>query len=365
MAWDGKFVSLGFRAVSRKADDRHMPELNPSEWGDVTSCHPDTHILQTREWGILKDAFGWQSVRLASEGVGAQILFRRLPLGFSVAYIPKGPLYLQDEPHRETASFWNDVDQLCKSKRTVFLKVEPDACEETVSEKGSKKILIPPGFRRSSQTIQPPRTLLIDLTGEEEQVLARMKQKTRYNIRLALKKGIVVRSSADLEAFYRLVQVTGGRDSFGVHTLAYYRKAYELFHPRGGCELLMAEFKGEPLAGLLAFANGKRAWYFYGASSNEHRERMPTYLLQWEAMRWARSLGCTLYDMWGVPDEDEETLEANFATHSDGLWGVYRFKRGFGGRLTRAAGPWDRVYNSFLYGFYRWWTGMRSVAGEG
>ncbi len=115
----------------------------------------------------------------------------------------------------------------------------------------------------------------------------------------------------------------------------------------------------------MAFANGKRAWYFYGASANEHRERMPTYLLQWEAMRWARSLGCTLYDMWGVPDEDEETLEANFTTRSAGLWGVYRFKRGFGGRLTRAASPWDRVYNPFLYGFYRWWTGMRSNPGEG
>jgi peptidoglycan pentaglycine glycine transferase (the first glycine) len=342
-----------------------MPELNLSEWDEFTSCHPDAHVLQTREWGLLKEAFGWRSVRLASEGVGAQLLFRQLPLGFNVAYIPKGPLYPQAELHHEATSFWREVDQLCKSKRVVFLKVEPDAWEEPNSGKGSKQPHIPPGFRLSSQTIQPPRTLLIDLTGDEEQVLARMKQKTRYNIRLALKKGIVVRASADLEAFFRLMQVTGGRDSFGVHTLAYYRKAYELFHPRGGCELLMAEFNGKPLAGVLAFANGKRAWYFYGASANEHRERMPTYLLQWEAMRWARGLGCTLYDMWGVPDEDEETLEANFATHSDGLWGVYRFKRGFGGRLMRAAGPWDRVYNSLLYGLYHWWSGMRNVAGEG
>jgi lipid II:glycine glycyltransferase (peptidoglycan interpeptide bridge formation enzyme) len=216
----------------------------------------------------------------------------------------------------------------------------------------------------SAQTIQPPRTLLIDLAGDEEQVLARMKQKTRYNIRLALKKGIVVRSSEDLDAFYSLMQVTGGRDSFGVHSLPYYRLAYELFHRRGNCELLMAEFKGEPLAGLMVFANGRRAWYFYGASANEHRERMPTYLLQWEAMRWARSLGCTLYDLWGVPDEDEETLEANFAKRSDGLWGVYRFKRGFGGQLRRAAGPWDRVYNPLLYTLYRWWTGVRSAPGE-
>jgi peptidoglycan pentaglycine glycine transferase (the first glycine) len=341
-----------------------MAELNPSEWDEFLSHHPDAHILQTLEWGFLKDAFGWQSVRLASGGVGAQLLFRSLPFGFSVGYIPKGPLYPQGEPFPARGPFWTEVDELCLSRRTVFLKVEPDIWEgSTLTEAGSRQLPVPNGFQLSSQSIQPPRTLLIDLTGDEEQVLARMKQKTRYNIRLALKKGIVVRSSADIDGFYRLMQVTGGRDSFGVHTLSYYRKAYELFHPRGACELLMAEFKGEPLAGLMAFANGRRAWYFYGASANEHRERMPTYLLQWEAMRWARGLGCTLYDMWGVPDEEEGTLEANFATRSNGLWGVYRFKRGFGGRLSRAAGPWDRVYLPFIYGLYRWWTGMRPVSG--
>jgi peptidoglycan pentaglycine glycine transferase (the first glycine) len=342
-----------------------MPELNPSEWDEFTSCRPDVHILQTREWGALKDAFGWQSVRLSNAGLGAQILFRRLPLGFSIAYIPKGPLYPCDKPFHEAVAFWEEVDQLCKSNQAVFLKVEPDAWEGLATiEEQPHQPLPPAGFRLSSQAIQPRRTLLIDISGDEEQVLARMKQKTRYNIRLALKKGIVVRSSADLESFYRLMQVTGGRDSFGVHSLPYYRKAYELFHPRGNCELLMAEFQGEPLAGLMAFANGKRAWYFYGASANEHRERMPTYLLQWEAMRWARGLGCTLYDLWGVPDADEETLEANFTRHNQGLWGVYRFKRGFGGRLRRTAGPWDRVYNPWLYAIYRWWSQMRSVSGE-
>ncbi len=190
-----------------------MPVLNPSEWDEFTACHPDVHILQTREWGILKDAFGWQSARLVSDEVGAQILFRPLPLGFSVAYIPKGPLYPQDEPSYTGASFWKEVDLLCESRRAVFLKVESDAWEEpAVNESGAQQPSVPPGFRLSSQTIQPRRTLLIDLSGDEEQVLARMKQKTRYNIRLALKKGIVVRSSADLETFYRLMQVTGGRD---------------------------------------------------------------------------------------------------------------------------------------------------------
>ncbi len=111
----------------------------------------------------------------------------------------------------------------------------------------------------------------------------------------------------------------------------------------------------------MVFAYGSRAWYFYGASTNQHRHRMPTYLLQWEAMRWARDQGCTEYDLWGVPDEDEHTLEDQFAERSDGLWGVYRFKRGFGGNLRRALGPWDRVYQPVLYTFYRWWVERRQL----
>jgi lipid II:glycine glycyltransferase (peptidoglycan interpeptide bridge formation enzyme) len=187
-----------------------------------------------------------------------------------------------------------------------------------------------------------------------------MKQKTRYNIKLAQKKGVAVRSIADLEVFHRLMHVTGGRDKFGVHSLAYYRRAYELFHARNSCDLLLAEFEQEPLAALMVFAQGKRAWYLYGASSNEHRDRMPTYLLQWEAMRWARERGCTQYDLWGVPDADENTLEAEFTHRSDGLWGVYRNKRGFGGKLSRAAGPWDRVYSPLAYRLYSWWVSRRS-----
>jgi len=105
----------------------------------------------------------------------------------------------------------------------------------------------------------------------------------------------------------------------------------------------------------MVFSNGTRAWYLYGASSNEERNRMPTYLLQWEAMRWAKESGCKEYDFWGVPDAEHDELEADFKQRHDGLWGVYRFKRGFGGDLRRGAGPWDRVYNPLLYTFYRWW----------
>ena len=204
----------------------------------------------------------------------------------------------------------------------------------------------------SLHNIQPPRTIIIDTRGSEEEILARMKQKTRYNIRLAQKKGVTVRAWNDIESFHKMMLVTGGRDSFGIHSLEYYRRAYELFHPAGMCELLVAEYEGKPLAALMVFGRGRRAWYFYGASTDEERNRMPTYLLQWEAIKWAKARGCEEYDLWGVPDEDEATLEANFETRRDGLWGVYRFKRGFGGELKRAVQAMDRVYNPLLYWAY-------------
>jgi lipid II:glycine glycyltransferase (peptidoglycan interpeptide bridge formation enzyme) len=108
--------------------------------------------------------------------------------------------------------------------------------------------------------------------------------------------------------------------------------------------------------------SGDQAYYLYGASTDEERNRMPTYLLQWEAMKWAMARGCKEYDLWGVPDEDEPTLEASFEERHDGLWGVYRFKRGFGGELRRAAQALDRIYNPLLYKLYLWRMAGRETA---
>jgi peptidoglycan pentaglycine glycine transferase (the first glycine) len=322
-----------------------MPKSSFSDWKEFLKNYPDAHILQTAEWGELKSAFGWEPVRiLLNEGPGAQILFRTLPLGFTIAYLPKGPL-TADGAWPKDESFWLLVDAVCRSKRAIFLKIEPDAWDDDFDLQS-----LP--FGLSPHNIQPPRTIIVDLTGSEDDVLARMKQKCRYNIRLAEKKGVSVHPWADLDAFHAMMQVTGGRDGFGVHSLEYYRRAYELFRPAGMAELLVAKYEGKPLAALMVFALGKRAWYVYGASNNEERNRMPTYLLQWEAMRWARSKGCTEYDLWGVPDEDEAALEAHFTERSDGLWGVYRFKRGFGGQVKRAAQAFDRVYLPWLYRAY-------------
>ncbi len=362
--------------------EQGMPEITVSEWEEFLAGQPQAHLLQTSAWGKLKAGFGWQPAYVLSpstsiQAAGAQVLFRQLPLGVSLAYIPKGPVgCLPQTAYAGWEALWPEMDRVCRQRRAIFLKVEPDLWGGSVGEAplwANEQIEFcaagtgdqpPAGFNPSVHSVQPRRTLVVDLCGDEEQVLGRMKQKTRYNIRLAQKKGVTITLSQDLEIFSGLMAVTGERDAFGVHSPDYYRRAFDLFSERGECALLLAEFGGEPLAAVMVFARGTRAWYFYGASSDAHRERMPTYLLQWEAMRWARSRGCTLYDLWGVPDADEQTLEANFSSRSDGLWGVYRFKRGFGGQLLRSLGPWDRVYNTALYGLYGWWMRSRQAQGE-
>jgi len=338
-----------------------MTTISASDWEAYISRHPDAHILQSRAWGDLKSSFGWEVARfLTDEAIGAQVLFRRLPLGFCVAYIPRGPVVQDDQPIGSAllaSEFWGDIDAECRKRRAVLLKLEPDIWEE---EKRGDQPGLPPDFRLSEDSIQPPRTLVLNLEAEEDDILARMKQKTRYNIRLASRKGVRVHTSSDYDLFSQMMQVTGQRNEFGVHSKGYYRRAYELFSPRDQCQMFVAEYDGEPLGAIMVFARGPRAFYFYGASTNQHRERMPTYLLQWEAIKWARQKGCREYDLWGVPDLSQEDLEENFTQRSDGLWGVYRFKRGFGGELRRVVGPYDRVYNPFLYTVYRWWMRWRS-----
>ncbi|HVN56353.1 MAG TPA: peptidoglycan bridge formation glycyltransferase FemA/FemB family protein [Anaerolineaceae bacterium] len=319
-----------------------MDELKSGDWETFLKGHPKAHLLQSAAWGDLKSAFGWEAHRLVSGKVGAQILLRRLPLGFHLAYIPKGPI----GPVEEWGEFLSKVDALCREKRAAFLKIEPDAWEEDFQ-------LTLKGFTSGKQSIQPRRTIVVDLIGSEEGLLARMKQKTRYNIHLAEKKDIQVLLTDDILSFYRLMTETGHRDGFGVHNLDYFQRAYDLFHPSGDCELLVAQHCGQNLAGLMVFRRGKRAWYLYGASNDLERNRMPAYLLQWEAMRWARGQGCSEYDLWGVPDAPAKELEDQFEHRSDGLWGVYRFKRGFGGELKRSASSQDRVYIAPMYALYQ------------
>ena len=313
----------------------------------------DGHLLQSWGWGEFKSRFGWEVERLAlrdedsGELLGAaQILVRRLPMG-SMAYVAKGPVVLSED-----ISVWSSLLRTLRDwgreRGVTFLKIEPD----WEGEHPLRELFAEWDLRPAERAIQPSTTILVGLERDEEEILKQMKSKTRYNIRLAGRKGVTVREGddGDVSLFYELMEETRDRDLFGIHEEEYYRQAWLTFAPQGRASLFLAYHGVEPLAGLMVFAFGSRAYYLYGASSNRRRNLMPNHLLQWRAMLWAREQGCTTYDLWGIPDEageGEEDMEE--VLERGGLWGVYRFKRGFGGRLVRYSPSYDYVYSPFLY----------------
>ncbi|PWH19175.1 MAG: hypothetical protein DDG59_03980 [Anaerolineae bacterium] len=336
------------------------------QWERFLAQHPQAHLLQSSAWGKFKEQFGWDVYHLIDQEWGAQVLVKNVFGILRFAYIPKGPVGGQDrladwltQQNQEafSHSILAQLRAFCHQQQVAFVKVEPDILLENQMDSQD----CPVGFEISSHAIQPLRTILIDIKAEETEILARMKQKTRYNIRLAERKGVVVRAAKDIDLFYQMMQTTGHRDGFAVHSYAYYEKVYRSFSELGQSELLIAYYRDTPIAGLMVFCQGERAFYFYGASRDEHREVMAPYLLQWNAILWAKKRGCTLYDLWGVPDYDEAELEQHFEQRKGGLWGVYRFKRGFGGRVVRYAGPYDFVNSRWLYWLYRLYFKRREL----
>ena len=365
------------------------------DWDPIVEAR-GASLLQSWGWGEFKRAAGWSPYRLALHTRGerrvgyspdhtdatapivyGQTLYRtepRLPFRLSIAYLPRGPVFLPasaQEADSERA-FWRVVHAQGKRRGAVFLKVEPNiVLDEATTKSMVDRSMAALGFRPAGR-LQPARTWVLDIGGSEDGLLKGMKPKTRYNLRLAGRRGVVVRraeSYSDLRAFHALLETTGARDEFGIHTFPYYEALWRTFGPNGQdtLALLLAEHPDEderargPIAGLLAFRFGHEATYMYGASDNRGREHMPNYLLQWEAIRWARSHGCTLYDFWGIPDPpsegDEEGAELSPTNTRSGLRGVYWFKRGFGGREVEYPGAYDYVYNRLLYKIWMRWRG--------
>lgn len=337
-------------------------------WDAFVASHPVGHVLQTTAWARLKSAFGWTAQCAILRSIpspdapilgGASILYRRLPWGQKLAYVPKGPV-VDWADSAQARAVLTVSREFALRQRAALLKIEPelpDSPEVT-------KMLAGYGFRRSPQRVQPLSTIHIDLAADEETILARMKPKWRYNIRLAERKSVTVRAGvpSDLPAIQKLLEVTGIRDGFGVHSASYYALAAELFAPAEQMTWLLAEHEGELLAAIAVFVLGRRAWYMWGASGEAGRNLMPNHALQWAAMRWAKARGCATYDLWGIPDEVGENPDAYAAPESwgeGGLWGVYRFKQGFGGQVVRYTGAWDLALSPAGYALYRLALRMR------
>ena len=336
-----------------------------AEWDAFVASHPQGGILQTTNWARLKNRFNWsaQRVWLKKDGqlvAGAQILFRSAAMGLlKIGYIPHGPL-VDWQNEEQVAVLFNQIDIACYENRAGLVKMEPLLWQDEMPstqwhafcQQQEMMMLI------ETDTIQPPRTIIVDLRPSLDDILANMKSKTRYNIRLSAKKDVTVRqgTAVDLPLFNQLMSVTGQRDGFGVHAPIYYKAFWEIFAPEQAA-MFIAEFEERPLAAIIVSAIGEKAVYLYGASSNEERQRMPAYAVQWAAIQWAKERGCSAYDLWGIPDAPEEELEADFTKRSDGLWGIYRFKRGFGGQNKRTVGVVDRIYNKRVHKLYQWRRG--------
>ncbi len=335
-----------------------------AEWDAFVAAHPQGSVLQTTHWARLKNRFGWTSHRvwLRRDGeivAGAQILFRSIAFRLAkFAYIPHGPLVdWNDEEQVEV--LLNQIDMATYERKAGILKMEPLIWRDEMSTDRWHSICQRHNLKPDVDTLQPPSTMMVDLRPSPDEIMAAMKQKTRYNIRLAAKKGVAVRTGtkADIPAFIRMMHITGQRDGFGVRAPDYYRAAYELFKETNQVELFLAAYEERPLAGVMVFKNGPTAYNLFSASNNEERNRMPNYAVQWAVIEWAKAQGCIHYDLWGVPDASFDELEANFTERRDGLWGVYRFKRGFAGSIRRTVGPVDRIYNNRLYKLYQWRRG--------
>ncbi|MGJ3237627.1 MAG: lipid II:glycine glycyltransferase FemX [Anaerolineae bacterium] len=324
-------------------------DLSAQRWDEFVLQHPRAYFLQLSQWGQQKTAYGWSVARVAlSAGeeivAGAQLLLHPLPLKLGMmAYLPYGG-YVSDETQWQ--ALWDAVDTCARQHGSAFLKWEPgfDFAHDPRQW----------GFVESPQRIQPPNTIIVDITDDDETLQGRMNTSTRRNIRKAYRDEVryYKASRDDLPKFTRMMTVTGERNEFGVHEPDYYALMYDLFVPQHGA-LILAEHEGDIIAGNFVVHVGQSAVYLEGASSNIKRKLMASYGVQWEAIKWAQKRGAQHYDMWGIPDESEEILEAQFQERNDGLWGVYRFKRGWGGTVKRTIGAWDKVYNPMIYTAYK------------
>ncbi len=328
-------------------------------WDQALLALPNPHVLQSWAWGEFKSRHGWRASRFLFQDGGetvaaASALQRKLPrLPISILYVPKGPL-LDWTDSDLAAGVLAELERLARRRRALFIKIDPDVyyLDESPDFSPQPKcaaevavMMESRDWQLSDDQIQFRNTALLDLSRSEGELLAAMKQKTRYNVRLATRRGVTVRegTSADLDAFYQLYAETSQRDGFLIRPRDYYHDAWGSFLSAGRARLLLAEFESEILAGLVLFTFGATAWYMYGASSNRHRKRMPNQLLQWEAIRQAKAVGCTLYDLWGAPNTLDE---------SDLMWGVYRFKLGLGSQFTRGLGAWDFAPSRPIYRLY-------------
>ena len=322
------------------------------QYTEFLARHERCSFFQSVEWAAVKS--NWKNEIVLAEDAqgnitgGMSVLIRRVPLFGNLMYSPRGPVC--DPADRDSLRQLTEGAELLAWKyNAMALRMEPDvpcgdsAFRAALEDLGCRFRTGPVSAR---DVIQPRQVFRLDLRGRSEaQVLAGFPQKTRYNIRLAQRRGVTVREGTreDLPVFHALLTETGRRDGFLVRPLAYFQRMWDAMGP-DHMALLLAWYDGRPIAGAIPIFYGNKTWYAFGASADDRREVMPCYLLQWEMIRRAIARGCAVYDLRGVL----EVTDAN-----DPRGGLYRFKRQFGAALTDLMGEADMVYRPVTWRLYR------------
>lgn len=328
-------------------------------WNGFVSKSPACDVLQSYEWGELKrKSGGWKPIRLALEDNGkivaaVSILKRKLPkLQKCIFYAPRGPV-CDFEDAKTLGALVEAVRERAAREGAILFKIDPSI---TIENTATVAALRDVGFQEVADNqgfggIQPRCVMLLDISPSLDDVLGGCKPKWRYNIRLAEKKGVNVRSECnkdDLVRFYSLLKETAERDRFLVRGFDYYEHMWDELVVPGLARLFLAEYEGEPVAGALSFVFGNRCCYTYGASSNRHRNVMPNHLMQWRMIEWAKESGCTWYDFRGVSQKKD-------SESGDHLSGLNRFKEGFGAQFVEYIGEFDLPYSQPWY--WAWTVG--------
>ncbi len=315
-----------------------------SEWDSFVAANPNGSFFQSWDWGEVQNKMGARTFRIAALAQGRIIGCVQVFLFDSGAkkftYVALGPVVDADDK-RVAGALLEAVVKLSDDQGAFLARIEPPWTDDTRIQES----LANEGFVMASQHIMPVRTMLVDLEPPVDAIWSSFRSNTRNRIRLAEKRGVEVRvgKAEDTEAFVQLYEETAARHNLSLATVLAFRLASGLFGPRDAMRVYLASSEGLDIAGIVVFVFGKRATYLWGGSltSPSARRLNPNQLLNWTAMQWARERGCTAYDMTGIPDYDEEVLEANYSKRSDEWWPLYRFKRGFRGRVHRRVGTFD------------------------
>lgn len=296
------------------------------------------HVMQSYEWGEFRSVMGIKVLRMGyfekDKLIGGFTLsIHSIPhTGFSVGYLPKG--FLPDE------MLVSNLKKIGIENNCIFIKLEPNVERSDAVI----KILDDLGLVNSLKSLFTKYTFQLDLSKSEDELMRQMREKTRYNTRLAIKKGVVVTEENSFEDYYTLMKETTERNNFFAHNENYHRKMWEIMSKNKVGHLLVARYQNTALTAWILFVFNNVLYYPYGASSSSYRELMSSNLMMWEAIRFGKKMGCNLFDMWGSlgPDPDPK----------DEWYGFHRFKEGYSPRLVEFVGSYDLIINPKLYPLY-------------